>query len=209
MTRGRVFLAILALVVAVPVAAGINSSIKVESGDVVDTDLSTVNGQIRIGDGATVHGEAESVNGSIEVGRDVRLDSVSVVNGSIEIGEGSVVDGEVSTVNGKISMENGTRAREVSTVNGQLELSGAEVESDVSTYNGNVKLNGGTTVGGDLVIKESRGNNNRRKPLQIYIEDGARVDGDVIVEDDDMEVEVHIKGGKVGGQLRGKKITQR
>lgn len=210
MKRGRIFLPILMLAVVLPLAAGVNSSIRVESGEIVDKDLSTVNGQIRIGDGATVHGDAESVNGSIEVGRDVRVDSVSVVNGSVEIGEGTVVDGDVSTVNGRISMENGARAREVSTVNGQLNLDGVEVETDVSTYNGDVKLTGGTTVGGDIIIRDSKGNNSRRsKPLRIYIEDGSSVRGDVIVENDDLEVEIYLRGGSVAGKLRGAKIVEK
>ncbi len=34
------------------------------------------------------------------------------------------------------------------------------------------------------------------------------MDGDLIVEDDDLEVEVHMNGGSVGGRLRGKKITR-
>jgi hypothetical protein len=58
------------LALALPLAAGVNSSIRVEPGERVNKDLSTVNGQIRIGDGATVRGEAESVNGSIEIGRE-------------------------------------------------------------------------------------------------------------------------------------------
>ena len=75
MKRGRWILPILMLAVALPaVAARVNSSIRVERGEVVDEDLATVNGQIRIDDGATVRGEAESVNGSVEVGRDVQVE---------------------------------------------------------------------------------------------------------------------------------------
>jgi len=209
MTRARIFLSILLLALALPALAGVNSSIRVEPGETVDKDLSTVNGQIRIGDGATVRGEAESVNGSIDIGRDVEVDGVSVVNGSIEIGEGTVVDGDVSTVNGQISMENGTRAREVATVNGKLNLSGVEVESDVSTYNGDVTLRGGTTVGGDIVIRDSKGHSRRDKPLKIYIEDGSSVRGDVIVENDDLEVEIYLRGGTVAGKLRGAKLKEK
>ncbi len=209
MKRGPIFLSILILALALPAAAGVNSSIRVEAGEMVDKDLSTVNGKIRIGDGATVRGEAESVNGSIEIGRDVQVDSVSVVNGSIEIGEGTVIDGDVSTVNGRITMENGTRAREVATVNGSLKLSGVEVETDVSTYNGDVTLSGGTSVGGDIIIKDSKGNSHRDKPLRIYIEDGAHVRGNVIVENDDLEVEVYLRGGTVSGKLRGAKLKEK
>ena len=59
MKRRLIILSILLLAAALPAAAlGINSSIRVESGEVVDDDLSTVNGSIRIGDGATIRGEA-------------------------------------------------------------------------------------------------------------------------------------------------------
>jgi hypothetical protein len=106
-------------------------------------------------------------------------------------------------------MENGTRAREVATVNGPLKLSGVEVDSDVSTYNGDVTLSGGTTVGGDIIIRESKGNSRRDKPLQITIEDGSSVRGNVIVENDDLEVEIYLRGGSVAGELRGAKIKEK
>jgi DUF4097 and DUF4098 domain-containing protein YvlB len=138
------------------------------------------------------------------------VDSVSVVNGSIKIGEGTVVDGDVSTVNGQITMERGSRAREVASVNGKLNLSGVDVETDVSTYNGDVTLSDGTDVRGDIIIRDSKGNNSRRdKPLKIYIEDGSSVGGDVIVENDDLEVEVYMRGGSVKGKLRGAKIKEK
>ena len=203
-------LSILILAVALPAAAtGINSSIHVGSGEVMDHDLSTLNGQIHIDDGATVRGEAETVNGSVEVGRNVQVESVSTVNGDVEIGEGTVVDGEVETVNGSISMESGSRARSVGTVNGSLRLNGADVEADVSTYNGDVTLRDGTNVGGDIRISEANSGSSRRdRPLRIYVEDGSTVQGSVIVEDEDLEVEVYLRGGTVAGQIHGARVVE-
>ncbi len=211
MNRRLLGLSILMLAVALPAtAAGINSSIRVESGEIVDKDLSTLNGQIRIGDGATVRGEAESVNGSVEVGRDVQVQNISTVNGSVEIGEGTVVAGKVVTVNGSISMETGSRARAVGTVNGSVELNNADVEADVTTYNGDVTLRDGTSVGGSIRILDSNSKSNHRgRALRIYIEDGSVVLGDVVVEDEDLEVEVYLRGGTVAGQIRGAKVIEK
>ncbi len=210
MKRGRIILTFLMLLVALPAAAGINEPIKIEPGEVVNKDLSTINGRIQIGDGVSVHGEVESVNGAVRIGRDVEVDKVSAINGSVEIGEGTLVVDEVSTVNGAVFMGNGSRAREVSTVNGQLQLEGVEVETDVSTYNGDVKLSSKTSVGGDILVKDPRGNNNRyRKPLRIYIEDGSSVRGNVIVENDDLEVEIYLRGGSVKGEISGANIVEK
>jgi DUF4097 and DUF4098 domain-containing protein YvlB len=211
MKRRFCILSILTLALAFPAAAtGINSSIRVESGEVVEDDLSTLNGQIRIDDRATVNGEAESVNGSVEVGRDVQIESVSTVNGDVEIGEGTVVDGEVETVNGSISMKAGSRARSVGTVNGSMELSGADVEKGLQTYNGDVTLREGTMVGGDIRISQSSGHSDRHgRALRIYIEDGSSVAGGVIVEDEEMEVEVYLRGGSVAGQIQGATVVEK
>jgi len=211
MKRQLCILSILLLATALPVAAtGINSSIRIESAGVVDDDLSTLNGQIRIGDGAIVRGDAESVNGSVEVGRNVQLEGVATVNGDVEIGEGAVVDGGVETVNGSISMEFGSRAREVGTVNGSVELNGAEIEDDVTTYNGDITLRDGANVGGDIRISEANSRSSRRgQPLRIYVEGGSTVQGSVIVEDDDMEVEVYLRGGTVAGEIRGATVIEK
>ena len=212
MKRPAMILVALTLVAALPAAANnVNKSIRVEAGESVDKDLSTVNGQIRIGDGATVRGEAETVNGGIDVGNDVQVDSVSTVNGGIDIGENTTVDGEVETVNGPISMDRGSSARKAATVNGPLTLRGVDIKADVSTYNGDITLSDGTSVGGSVRILEAshRSNNHRDRPLRITIEEGSVVHGDVIVEDDDLQVELYLRGGSVGGEVRGAKVIEK
>ena len=211
MQRRVILLSILILAVATPLLAGdFNSSIRIDAGEVADRDLSTLNGGIRIGDGATVNGEAESVNGGIEIGRDARVESVSAVNGGVEIGAGTMIDGDVETVNGPIEMESGSSARNVGTVNDPVKLVGADVEMDVSTYNGDVTLSDQASVGGNIVIKEANSRSNRRdQVLHIYIEDGSTVQGDVIVEDKRLKVEVHLRGGTVAGEIRGATIAEK
>ena len=175
---------ILVLFLTLPAVAGdINSSIRISSGDIVDDDISTLNGSIRVGDGATLNGDATSVNGGVEVGINVRMQSVSAVNGTVEIGSRTMVTSEVETVNGSISMARGSSAGSVGTVNGSVDLDGVDVEGDVSTYNGNVTLSDGTTVGGNLVIKDTNSKHgSKRQVLRIVIEEGSVVQGDVIVE---------------------------
>lgn len=204
-------LSILVLFMALPVvASGINSSVRIESGDIVDKDLSTLNGSIRIGDGATVNGDAESVNGGVEVGVDVRIQSVSAVNGNIEIGERTRVANDVETINGSISMGRGSSAKSVGTVNGSVTLKGVEVDGDVSTYNGDISLRDGTSVGGDILIRESNSDRGRNdQTLRIYIEEGSIVQGSVIVEDENRKVEVYMNGGSVAGGIRGARVIEK
>ncbi|MDH3627450.1 MAG: hypothetical protein OEV00_02785 [Acidobacteriota bacterium] len=203
--------ALLLFFLTLPVVAGdINSSVRVGAGETVTDDLSTLNGGIRIGDGATVDGDAESVNGGVEIGRNARVKTVSSVNGGIEIGDGTMIDGDVESVNGSISMGMRSSADSVGTVNGSLDLTGVEVAHDVSTYNGDVTLSDGTSVGGDLIIKDTNSrSSDRRRAVRIYVESGSTVMGDVIVEDKDREVEVYLRGGTIAGEILGAKVVEK
>lgn len=207
--RHTVVLALMTVAGLHAAQAGVNSSIRVDAGEVLNKDVSTVNGQIRIGDGATVNGEVSTVNGSVSIGRDVKAESLSTVNGAIEVDDGSVIEGVVESVNGSISLT-GSHAGEVATVNGSIELSGTDIEGDLSTYNGNITLSARSSVGGDIVIEAANrsSSKHRRRPLRIVIEDGSVVEGDVIVEDGDLEVEVFLRGGRVNGRVKGAKVIE-
>jgi DUF4097 and DUF4098 domain-containing protein YvlB len=199
----------LLVIVLLATGAGINSSIRVADGEVVDRALHTVNGRITIGDGATVHGDAETVNGSIRVGRDAQIERLSTVNGGVEVGDGTAVDGEVQSVNGPVSLGVRVTARRVSTVNGPIELAGAVVDGNLSTYNGDVRLRDGASVGGDIVVEESDSRSDKRdRPLRIEIDDST-LHGSVIVEDEGIDVEVYLRGsGSIAGRVQGARLIE-
>jgi len=87
------------------------------------------------------------------------------------------------------------------------------VTRNVETVNGDISLREGTTVGGDVIVREThgshRGDREDWEPLKIMIEGGSVVRGNVIVEDSDRRVEVHLRdGGRVQGRVQNAKVIQ-
>jgi polyisoprenoid-binding protein YceI len=207
--------ALAALVMALPVQAGVNKSITIDAGATSD-GASTVNGKVSVGAGATVTGEVSSVNGSIRieegatvadaetvngglrVADKVKSRSLSTVNGSIEVANDVVVDGEVSAVNGRITVGGGSKvAKDLGNVNGDIELDGSEVGGDVSTVNGDVELAEGAVIMGDLVVEKPSGWNSTKGTPRIVIGPGSRVVGVIRLE---REVKLYIsESAEVGG----------
>ncbi len=206
----RSLLASLLLALPLVLGSGVNESVHVEDGETHEGNFSSVNGKVTIGDNATVRGTVSSVNGSVRIGTSSKVEAASTVNGSVSIGAGSQVEGEVSSVNGSVSLGDGARAGNVGTVNGGIDLTGAEIARDVRTLNGDVSLTAGAIVGGDVVIEENRSRfDHRHRPLRITIADGSEVRGNVIVEDPDMEVEVHVRGGgRVLGRIEHARVIK-
>jgi DUF4097 and DUF4098 domain-containing protein YvlB len=188
----------------------VNSSVRVGDGETRDGDLTTVNGRITVGDNVVVRGRCTSVNGGITLGMNGRMQAVTAVNGGVRIGAGTEVSEEVSSVNGSVTLDDGSRAGEAGTVNGEIRLTNARIAGDVHTVNGDIGLLRGSVIEGSIVIKESHGrNNSRREPLRIDLEDGSEVRGDIIVEDPDLEVEVHVAGGsRIGGRVQNAKVIR-
>ncbi len=205
------------LLFALPAAASINKSIRIDDGAesngessvngkitvgydaTVTGGLSTVNGTIRIGDNASIE-DAETVNGGIRVGDGVRGDDLETVNGSIDIGTGAVFGGSVTAVNGGVTVERGSTVEgDVGNVNGDIELRGATVGGDVSTVAGDVEVLEQSVVRGNVVIEEPGGwwNNKRGRTPKIVIGPGSRVEGVIRVE---REAELYISDtAEVGG----------
>ena len=207
--------ALVALLMAVPVQASINKSIRIDAGETSD-GASTVNGKIAVGAGATVTGDVSSVNGSIRIDEgatvavvdtvngglhiadNVRSRGLSTVNGSIEVARDVIVDGEVSAVNGRIALGGGSKvAKDLGNVNGDIELEGSEVGGDVTTVNGDVELADGAVIMGDLVVEEPSGWSIHKHTPKIIIGPGSRVEGVIRLE---REVKLYIsESAEVGG----------
>jgi DUF4097 and DUF4098 domain-containing protein YvlB len=203
------------MLIALPVHAGVNSSITIDDGETAD-GASTVNGKISVGTGATVSGDVSSVNGSIRIDEgatvavvetvngglrvadEVRSQGLSTVNGSIDVATDVVVDGDVSAVNGRISVGGGSKvAHDLGNVNGDIELEGSEVGGDVTTVNGDIELADGAVIMGDLVVEKPRGWGNFKRKPKIVIGPGSRVEGVIRLE---REVKLYIsESAEVGG----------
>ena len=150
------------------------------------------------------------MNGSIQLGEDSSVEGLSSVNGSVKVGEGAVVDEEVESVNGSVSLDRGARAESVTTVNGRIKLRGADVERNLMTINGDIALTESARVGGDIVIEDrGNGSSRRERPLRIELEGGSTVEGNVLVEDKRIEVELYLRdGSRVLGRVEGAKLIE-
>jgi DUF4097 and DUF4098 domain-containing protein YvlB len=174
----------------------VNKSIDVRDGKTSNSGYSTVNGSIDIGDQCTVKGDCNSVNGRIRIGDESAVRDLRVVNGSIRVGDEVAIDGNVTTVNGRVSIEGGSSVDgEVTTVNGSIELDGATVSDDVSTINGNIELMEGAVVKGDIIIRDANNWSSKTRRVSIYLTGDSRVEGDIINEDKDAKVTVHLEDG--------------
>jgi hypothetical protein len=217
-TTHRAGLALAVLLFALPAAASVNKSIRIEagttadgassvngsvtvgSGAIVTGDVSTVNGTIRIEDNAQVEG-ADTVNGGLRLGSGVSARGLETVNGSIRVGDNSTIDGGIEAVNGKIELGNGTRVdRGVQNVNGAIEIAGAEVGGNVETVSGDVELTDGAILRGDLIIERPNSwgwNMNKNRKPRVIIGPGSTVEGTIKLE---REVELFIsESANVGG----------
>ncbi|MBN1350833.1 hypothetical protein JXJ21_15550 [candidate division KSB1 bacterium] len=186
----------------------VNKSIRIKDGETVRRSLNTVNGKIIIGNECDVRGNCRSVNGRIEIGRNSRIQSLESVNGRIEIGSHVTVQGSIRSVNGNITCQAPVEIEgSITAVNGSVELNRGSVEGDITTHNGDISLLDHSRVRESIIIKHSNGLSDRR--LKITIADDSLVEGDIIVEDDDIEVTVYLqRGGRVEGEIENAKVVE-
>ena len=131
----------------------INGSISIGAGERAG-DVETVNGSIKLGARAEVIA-AETVNGSINADDGIRAKSLEVVNGSVQVGRGAQINGNVATVNGAIEIGPETSiGGNVENVNGRLTLRGARVAGNLETVRGDIELTDGARIEGDLVVEK-------------------------------------------------------
>jgi hypothetical protein len=207
----RSFTVGLALVAAVLAAcnSSVNSPIRIGDGETVSGSLSTGNGTITVGTDTTIGGTCRAVNGLVDIGARTRVEGLTTVNGSIRTHEGVRVEGEVESVNGPIRLGDGTEVEgDVSTINGAIEMVATTAMRDVMTVNGDVRLLRRSVVRGDVVIKDKMGSSSRNQPLRIEIAEGSTVEGSIIVEDEDLDVRVILRGGgSVTGSIKGAEVV--
>ena len=201
---------LLSCIITLECNVNVNKTISISDGETVRGSQNTVNGSIIIGTGCEVRGDCRSVNGRIEIGKNSQVKDLQTVNGGISVGSKAIVIGDIESVNGTVKCESDVSIEgEISTVNGMIEIESTEVIKNIHTYNGNITLKEKSKVQGDIVIQKNRGDSDFRGPLIIKIINGSVVDGDIIVEEEDIEVQVYLSGGgKVNGTIENAKVIK-
>jgi DUF4097 and DUF4098 domain-containing protein YvlB len=191
-------------------SVAVNRNVALGDGTTVHFSHHTVNGSITVGANCDVRATCESVNGGITVGPDSRVRTLQTVNGPIDLGERVLVRGNVYSVNGLIRCAAGVKIeRGISSVNGKVELTGTTVARDIKTYNADVTLWGQSVVKSSIIVKRRDDHSDQRGHVEIRVADGSVVQGDVIVQDPDVDVDVYLtNGGAVQGRIEGATVFQ-
>lgn len=211
----------------VVVGCGVNQTIRVADGEVLDSGRSTVNGSVIIGADCEVHGSCRTVNGRVTVGAGSKVGGLQTVNGSIKLAETVSVDGDLGTVNGSVGLAEhvtvvggvetvngsltigpgGSVSEDVSTVNGRIQVTRSEIGGSVITTNGAVSLLDHTQVAGDIVVKGKPPRNG--EPLEILITGDSVIQGDIIVRHPRRKVQVFLtEGGRVEGEIHDAEVVK-
>lgn len=187
----------------------VNQSIRVPDGETRNGSLSSVNGRVEVGNNCRIMGKCRSVNGSITIGADSEVEEIQTVNGGIQVGRRSRVIDDVDTVNGRIRCETGVEVGgSLGSINGAIELEQTKLTGNLTTINGNILLARGSHVKGSIFVKDANGNSNRMHPLTIKLTGGSIVEGDVINQNDRIEVQVIIdQDSQVRGRIENAEVV--
>ncbi|MFQ5638152.1 MAG: hypothetical protein ACE5IR_09190 [bacterium] len=187
----------------------INKTVRIADGT-KSRGVNTVNGGIIIGDNCEVRGECRSVNGQIEMGRNSSVEELQTVNGRIRIDEDSVVDHDVESVNGSVRCLSGVEIQGgIHTINGKIKLEKTRVHRNITTINGNISLRERCVVRGDIIVKKTKGHSSSIRKLRIELSGGSVVHGDILVNENDIEVEVFISDdSKVQGRIENAEVIE-
>ena len=132
-------------------------------------------------------------------------------NGSIQIGSNTSVNGDASTINGKIRCKSGAKIDgTLSTINGAIILTETTVKENLVTINGNITLEQGSRIKGNIVIRSrSEGSQPPKESLVIRLSGGSVVEGDIINNDDRLEVHIIIADdSKVLGEIKNAEVRR-
>lgn len=178
----------------------INGDVSVgRNADASSSDFKTVNGNIRVDDGARVS-DCATVNGKLVFGDNTETGDLKTVNGNLRLGRDARVNGHIQLVNGSIELSNGTVvSRDVQTVNGKIEMWGTEVGGDLTNVNGGMLVTDGSTVKGDLIVREAS-DDPHSKPPRIVIGPDSRILGELIFE---RPVKLYIHDSAETGPISG------
>jgi DUF4097 and DUF4098 domain-containing protein YvlB len=173
--------------------ATINETVYVKDGEVRNKDITSINGGIIIGNDCKVHGSCRAVNGEIRVGQKSVVSELQSVNGNITVGPASTIRGDIEAVNGEILTDPGVQVTgDVSSINGNIVLQNTIISNNLETVNGDISLKDSTIVEKNIFVKWKSKFSDDKRQVDIYIQNGSRVMGNIEVEDKKISVRVYV-----------------
>ena len=190
----------------------VNESYHLRDGEKRNTGMNTVNGTIDIGANCVVRGTCRTVNGEISVGQNSVIKEIQTVNGNIEIGENVTVKRDIKTVTSDIFCDKGSNiSGGIVAINAKIKLKGSRVKEDIEILVGKIELLEDTEVHGSIIVgkPDAHYKFDETAKIEIYIADGAVIDGDIDIQQDQFEARVYLAaGGKVAGEIYGAEVIR-
>jgi len=224
--KSRSLISVISIIIGLSASAfaqnSVSSDIHIAKAKKVSRNVSTVSGDIYVGNGARINADVTAVSGDIEIGSKAFVENVEVVSGDISIGKGasamsletvsgdihlyveSAVSGSVETVSGDVKCDSGTDVKEsIETVSGDIELDDSRLRGDIQTVSGDISLFNGSTIDGDIIIRNKHTSVFKVPHKQkIIIDMNSVVRGSILVEEPNTNVVVYlVNGGKVKGKI--------
>lgn len=184
---------LLPLIIIFACNASINESVYVNDGEIKKGDIICINGSIIIGQDCKVLGGCKAVNGSIKIGKNSAVESIQSVNGPIYIDSNCTIKGDITAVNGEVQTSSNVNVLgDVSSINGNISLENTKVTNNVETENGDIVLTAASIIEKDVLIKGKSKWSDDKRSVEIRLEQGSQVVGNIDVEDEKISVIIYL-----------------
>ncbi len=205
----RKLFSLIPVIILIGCNASINESFYLKDGETKKGDVLCINGSINIGDDCTVIGGCKAVNGSIKIGKNSIVENIQSVNGPIYIKNNSTIKGDITAVNGEIQTNDSVSILgDVTSINGNITLENTKVAQNVETENGDITLIGSSVVEQDIIIKGKNKYSDDKRRIEIRLEKGAQVLGNIDVEDERISVTIFLSSdSKILGDVVNAEIV--
>jgi DUF4097 and DUF4098 domain-containing protein YvlB len=202
-------LILIPVIVLIGCNASINESFYLDDGETKKGDILCINGSIIIGDDCSVIGGCKAVNGSIKIGKNSTVKNIQSVNGPISIENNSTVKGDITAVNGEIETNDSVSILgDVNSVNGNIILVNTKVAKNVETENGDITIIGSSVVEQNILIKGKHKWSDDKRHVEIRLEKGAQVLGNIEAEDESISVTIFLSSdSKILGDVVNAEIV--
>ena len=200
---------LLPLIIIFACTTSINESVYVNDGEIREGDIICINGSIIIGQDCKVLGGCKAINGSIKIGKNSEVESIQSVNGPIYIDSNCTVNGNITAINGEVQTSSNVNIiGDVSSINGNISLENTKVTDNVETENGDIILTAASIVEKDILIKGKSKWSDDKRYVEIRLEQGAQVLGNIDVEDEKISVKIYLSNdSKILGDVINAEIV--
>lgn len=205
----KILLSILISIFIFACNASINETVHIKDGETRDSGIMSVNGGIIIGQDCKVLGDCNTVNGKIKIGKNSIVKSIHSVNGPVYVEDNSIVKGGITTVNGAIKTSaNVNIDGDITSVNGRISLDSTRIAGHIETVNGDVVLTSASVVEKDIFIKGKSKWSDEKRYVEIRLEQGSQVLGDIEAEDKQISVTIFLsEDSKILGDVINAEIV--